>query len=171
MASLVSERGYVATRVTDVLRETGVSSRTFYSHFDNREACFFAAYEAIVSDLEALLDIGPNDRDEAGLGRVLHHFAIWPAHARVLLIEVLSAGPRGSRRHEQTMAMLAARLVACPGWQPGPCDSLERQEVAQAVIGAIVRIVQRRLAAGQARTLPELLPSLTMLTTRVGLAA
>jgi hypothetical protein len=89
----------------------------------------------------------------------------------VLLIEILSVGPRGARRHERTMAMLSARLAACPGWQPGRCGSLERQEMAQAVIGAIVRIVQKRLSAGEEHTLPDLLPSLTALTMRVGLAA
>lgn len=171
MASRVSERGYAATTVTDVLKETGISSRTFYAHFDNREGCFFAAYEAIVDDLGALLAPEPAEHDEARLRRVLDHFAMWPAHARVLLIEILSVGPRGARRHERTMAMLSARLAACPSWQPGRCGSLERQEMAQAVIGAIIRIVQRRLSAGQEHTLPDLLPSLTALTTRVGLAA
>jgi AcrR family transcriptional regulator len=174
MAVVSSERGYAATRVTDVLQRTGISSRTFYAYFENREGCFFVAYDAIVSDLGQLLD--PEQLEdsettvESTFERVLEHFAAWPAHARVLLVEILCTGPRGSERHEQTMATLAARLAACPRWQPGRCDSLERQEVAQAVIGAITRMIQLRLSAGEERALPSLLPSLTALTTRVALA-
>jgi AcrR family transcriptional regulator len=37
------QRGYAATRVSDVLERTGISRRTFYAHFANREECFFAA--------------------------------------------------------------------------------------------------------------------------------
>jgi AcrR family transcriptional regulator len=191
MAQVASERGYAATRVRDVLVRTGISSRTFYTYFDNRAACFFAAYAEIVDDLEGLLAGSRAANLRAGrppravedpdalltltLGRLLEHFAAWPAHARVLLVEVQAAGPPGAERHEQTMAMLAEELAACPRWQPGRCDSLERHEVAQAVIGAIVRMVQLRLAQqtdpGPGRSLPALLPSLTALTTRVGLAA
>lgn len=50
----------------------------------------------------------------------------------------------------------------------GRCNSLERSEVAHAVIGAMV---QPRLSAGEERALPLLLPSLTALTPNVGLAA
>jgi hypothetical protein len=108
---------------------------------------------------------------ELTLGRVLEHLAAWPGHARVLLVVVLSAGTAGGQRPEQTMAMLAGQLAACERWQPGRCDSLDRHEVAQAVIGAMARMVQLRLRADQADTLPQLRPSLAALTTRVTLAA
>jgi AcrR family transcriptional regulator len=179
MAIVASERGYAATRVSDVLERTGVSRRTFYVHFADRNACFFAAYDAIVEDLGRLID--PAEVPKASenldgpvalvLRRVLEHFATWPAHAQVLLVEVQSAGPSGIARHERTMAMLAAHLACCPQWQPGRCSSLERHEVAQALIGAMLRMVQLRLSTGDGSALPELVPSLTTLTTRVGLAA
>lgn len=181
MVAVASERGYAATRVTDVLARTGISSRTFYVHFANREACFLRAYDAIVADLARLLRPEPEPGAEADrervpttqlvLAHVLGHFARWPAHARVLLVEILSVGPHGASRHEQTMRMLSERLAACPQWQPGRCSSLQREEIAQLAIGAIVRMVQLRIEAGEARALPQLLPSLTALTTRVALAA
>lgn len=174
ITTVTSERGYASTRVVDVLRRTGISSRTFYVYFKNRQGCFFAAYDQIVADLSLLLagmdGSEPSGDAELVLGRVLEHFGAWPAHARVLLVEVLSAGPDGEQRHERTMAMLAGQLAACERWQPGRCDSLDRHEVAQAVIGAMVRMVQLRLSAHLADTLPQLRPSLTALTTRVTLA-
>lgn len=175
MAILAAEHGYAATRVTDVLQATGLSSRTFYAYFENREACFFAAYDAVAEDLEAMLgpapDTGRSPELEPELRGVLDHFATWPAHARVLLVEIAAVGPRGAQRREQTMAMLSARLAECPQWRRRRCKPLERDEMAQAVIGAIVRIVELQLNSGQERALPRLLPSLTALTTRVGLAA
>lgn len=158
-----------------MLDRTGISSRTFYAHFANREACFFAAYDTIVDDLTARLradcEGSASQRVEATLRLVLEYFADWPAHAQVLLVEVLSAGPPGIERHEETMAMASARLAACRPWQAGRCNSLDREEVAQAMIGAITRMVQLRLSSGEAQSLVALVPSMTALTTRVEVAA
>jgi AcrR family transcriptional regulator len=174
MAEVASERGYAATRVSDVLEHTGISRRTFYVYFANRDDCFLAAYDAIVADVERLLAT-PDSAAERSLApivdRVLGYFARWPAHGRVFLIEILSAGPGDPRRHEQSMTMLATRFVACAHWQPGDCASLERAVAAQALVGAMARIVQRQLLLGGARALPSLAPSLLTLGTRVALAA
>jgi AcrR family transcriptional regulator len=171
---VTGEQGYTATRVADVLERTGISRRTFYIHFDNLEQCFFAAHDRMLLDLRELLDEDTCEPDGATLGsileRVLAHFARWPSHARVLLIEVLSAGPRGVERYEQTVAMLAARLADCANWQPGPCDALGRIDMAQAAVGAMLRVVQLNLLKSGAETLPGLLPGLLALTTRVGVA-
>ena len=175
MTAVAAERGYAATHVRDVIARAGISSRTFYAYFESREACFFAAYDAIVGDLVYLLLGEDSDQPAQAMAltlqRLLEHFARWPAHAQLLFGEVLSAGPKGAERHESTMAMLAERLASCETWQPGSCESLERVEVAQALIGAMVRMVQMRLNAGEAAALPGLFPSMLALTTRVALAA
>jgi AcrR family transcriptional regulator len=176
MAAAAGERGYAETRVSDVLERSGISRRTFYRYFTNREDCFLAAYDAIVSDLERLLDGArfdgsPWESDVAqGLGVVLEHFAAWPAHARVLLVEVLCAGPRGLKRHERTIARLAARLAACPSWLPGSCDGLAREEIAQAALGAMLRVVQLRVLADETQALSGLAAVLAALLARTALA-
>src|SRR5438105_1831196 len=45
MAQVVAERGYPATTVADVVERAGVSRRTFYEQFADKEACFLAAYD------------------------------------------------------------------------------------------------------------------------------
>src|SRR5882724_3806888 len=40
MAEVVAEKGYQATTVADVVERAGVSRRTFYEQFPDREACF-----------------------------------------------------------------------------------------------------------------------------------
>src|SRR3954471_10455622 len=48
MVASVSERGYAATRVADLVRLSGVSSKSFYRLFDDKKACFVATVAAMV---------------------------------------------------------------------------------------------------------------------------
>jgi len=48
MVASVSARGYRATTVGDLAEMSGVSSRTFYDLFPDKEACFLATLEAII---------------------------------------------------------------------------------------------------------------------------
>ena len=42
----VAERGYAAATIDDVVRRAGVSKKTFYDHFADKQDCFLAAYES-----------------------------------------------------------------------------------------------------------------------------
>src|SRR3954451_5288435 len=45
MTRVVVRKGYARTTVADVVEVAGVSRRTFYEQFVDKEACFLAAYE------------------------------------------------------------------------------------------------------------------------------
>src|SRR4051812_25519771 len=47
----VAESGYVAMRIEDVIAIAGVSRRTFYDHFANKEEAFLSAYDLIFEQL------------------------------------------------------------------------------------------------------------------------
>jgi hypothetical protein len=81
----------------------------------------------------------------------------------LLLIEIVSAGPAGQRRHEQTMAELSSLFVDCGAWRPAGCAALEPHELAQALVGAMHRLVQARLLAGRPEELPSLATGLAAL--------
>src|ERR1700750_933600 len=49
----VADKGYGAATIDDIVRGAGVSKKTFYEHFRDKEDCFLAAYE---SGVEALLE-------------------------------------------------------------------------------------------------------------------
>src|SRR5206468_1361976 len=49
----VSRKGYNLTRVEDVIALAGVSRRTFYDHFPNKQEAFLAAYDFVVMQLRA----------------------------------------------------------------------------------------------------------------------
>ncbi len=46
MATAIEEKGYRETTVADVVRIARTSRRTFYEHFEDRDACFLALFDA-----------------------------------------------------------------------------------------------------------------------------
>src|ERR1700704_2680797 len=49
----VNERGFVATTISDLVAGAGVSRRSFYEHFENKEECLLATYDALIERLTA----------------------------------------------------------------------------------------------------------------------
>ena len=50
---MAAEKGYAATTITEVVEAAGVSSATFYELFDDKEACFLEAFDAVIDVLVA----------------------------------------------------------------------------------------------------------------------
>ena len=46
MATAIEQQGYRDTTVADVVRIARTSRRNFYEHFDDRDACFLALFDA-----------------------------------------------------------------------------------------------------------------------------
>ena len=46
LAQSVAAKGYADTTIADIVREAGVSRRTFYEHFDGKPAALIALYES-----------------------------------------------------------------------------------------------------------------------------
>src|ERR1700739_2299588 len=55
MIKAVDERGFVATTISDLVEYAGVSRRTFYEHFENKEQCLLLTYDMLVETLTARL--------------------------------------------------------------------------------------------------------------------
>ncbi len=163
MARAAAVNGFLDVTVDDVIVGARASRRTFYEHFANREQCLLATYDAVRDDaLRIVAEAGP--AIEPSLTALLRYFAVWPAHARVLCIDILAAGPAGLARHEATMGRLAAEVVRYqePLERPEP-GKLRSDDVAHAVLGAVHRIVQRRLVDGRHASLPRLAPAICAL--------
>jgi AcrR family transcriptional regulator len=160
----VAEHGWNATTIARITKAAKISRRTFYEHFEGREDCFLAAYAMIEAHvLEAMLAApgadGPwPDRVRARLAALLDALARDAAVARCFLVEPLAAGGEIAARYREAMGLLAATL------RPEPPPSQLNMEVRdQALIGGIATLIVRRLNAGGARRLPDLLPDLTEL--------
>jgi AcrR family transcriptional regulator len=129
MLDAVGEQGYVATSVADVLSRAGVSRRTFYEHFSDKEDCFLQAFDHVATiGREAVGDAfrkedGWRRAVRTGLSTFLHTAAANPRFARACLVEILAVGPEGVRRRDGAVpAILRAGPRAGAGGRPDPRD-------------------------------------------------
>jgi AcrR family transcriptional regulator len=163
MADATAGKGYANVAVADVIERAGVSRRSFYEHFANKEECFLAAYDAGVAGLleeiaEAEAQAGPGllAGARAGTEAYLQLLADNPAFARTFLIEVLGAGPAALERRAAVHERFAQRLVesyrAIGGDVPEPPAYIFR-----AAVGAIHELVIDRVLKEGAASLPALL--------------
>jgi AcrR family transcriptional regulator len=149
MFDVASERGAAKTSVAHIVARSGVSRRTFYEHFTDREDCFLAAFdEAIRCSSEAVLDAYAGadswrERMRAGLSALLRFLDEQPATGRLMVVEALGAGPKALERRRQTLAVAIAavdegRSESRAGADPSPLT-------AEGVIGAVFAVVHTRM--------------------------
>jgi AcrR family transcriptional regulator len=165
-AAALAEGGYgrvTATRVTEL---AGVSSRTFYQHFEDLWACLLAAYETeagrLCAEIESACAAADEDRRRrarAGIGAALAFLAAEPAVARLLSGEPPpQVTPLAAARRdlvERLGAML--RGVLEPGGAT-PLPGLERR-----LIGAAMALIAARAASGDPQRLRRLEPELSQI--------
>jgi AcrR family transcriptional regulator len=174
-ARAVAEQGYgriTAARVTEL---AGVSSRTFYQHFEDLWACLLAAYEteasrlcqeiegacaALVEERGPIAAADRRGRARTGIAAALGFLAAEPDVARLLSAEPPPqiAALTGARRDliERLGAMLRDVLTDPAGATPLP--GLERR-----LIGAALALVSTRAASGDPQRLHDLEPELSEL--------
>jgi len=171
VGAAVADKGYAAATIDDIVRGAGVSKKTFYEHFQDKEDCFLAAYEqASAQLLHHVADAhrsqtGLHESTRAGIAAYLRWLAAEPALARVFLIEVGAAGPRAAERRErlrETYADLLDRLQEEARTEFPSLPDLP-PEIFQAVVAGVDDIVVRRIRQGRAESLPELEPTLVYL--------
>ena len=69
MADAVATKGYAGTTVADVVAGAGVSRKTFYEHFSDKEECFLAGFDTGVDLLlEAIVGATPAGDDDTWIG-------------------------------------------------------------------------------------------------------
>jgi AcrR family transcriptional regulator len=170
MVQAVSERGVVATTISDLVARAGISRRTFYEHFDNKEDCLLATYDTILeSEVHRLLDLASADLGwleqlEAIVRALFDAIAERPDAARLICVEMGASGAIGVQRWADG-ATRFERFI-CEGFERAPGAGTIPDPVARAVVGALRKIIYSRvreersnksLKAELARVVPELM--------------
>jgi AcrR family transcriptional regulator len=164
LIGIVAEDGYNAATITLITEGAGVTTRTFYKYFDTVEACYLAAFDAVVELLAARLVEAWGEAEEwpakvrSALAAALEFFAASPELARLLLSEPFVAGPAISRRYQEEVGRLAPYLREGREFSPKAGSFPETTE--RGLIGSIASQIGRKASAGEARRLPELLSDL-----------
>jgi AcrR family transcriptional regulator len=150
--AVVALQGYRGMAVRAVAERAGVSSKTFYDLFTDREDCFLAAFDHGVEQLAAhVRPAFEGERDwvagiRAGLGALLGFLDCEPALRWLVFVEALAAGPRVLERRAQLLRELGSVV---DGGQAGVKvgDRLPGV-IAEGVVGATFGVIHARLLEG-----------------------
>jgi AcrR family transcriptional regulator len=146
MAQAVADRGYAATTIADIVREAGVSRRTFYEYFDDKSACLVALYGAASRNALKVLRgaIDPahpwQTQVEHALAAYLGSMAANPLLLRTLYIEILGLGPEGLAARRQVNREIAGFMLQVVNGSAARHSPLSPQ-MAMAVVGGINELV------------------------------
>jgi AcrR family transcriptional regulator len=150
--TLIAEKGAAATTIEAIVKAAGVSSATFYEHFDNKEECFLAALDEAVGGLrlrvrEAVPAEAPREiQVRTGLAALLAAVEAEPARARLCFVEAQKDGPKMRARYEEALEASAEELD---------------DPLGQAIAGGLAWLLRERLELGGGGSLRELLPEMT----------
>ena len=171
MASVVGERGYAATTISDVVKAASISRRTFYEHFQDKEDCFVETYRTGCENGIAEIDAALRSLEEpdwrtrlwVSLDTYVSILAAEPHFARVLLIEVLGAGPRALAMRERILAIYVEhyRGLYALAQQEDPELPEPPEDFLRALVGGIAELVQQSLLESSADVVSERLRELT----------
>jgi AcrR family transcriptional regulator len=168
VVEVASASGYQGLTVGAVIAQAGVSRRTFYELFQDKQDVFLAAYDRVVSRLAAEVAKATGEGQRwaeqisHGLDTFLTRLAGDPALAHLCIVEILAAGPEGLNRRALALESFRAFL------EPGPRHAPEQLPIptlaAETAIGGIYEVIYTQVLNHQTQHLPNLLPDLLQIT-------
>jgi AcrR family transcriptional regulator len=167
-ASVFARVGYADATAEAIAREAGMSKATFYEHFDNKEDCIIALFDAGAEAVIGAMRRAGAERPVTGpagrAGAILHTYlevlAAFPDEAQTLLVEIIGAGPRAIERRDRVLAEYALTLDACnrEDAEQGLAPRLASPDDAFAIVGAVVELASRQIRTGEPEDIRDLEP-------------
>jgi AcrR family transcriptional regulator len=160
------EVGYQKTTVSLIGRRAAVSKSDFYKHFDSKDECFVAAYEAAIARIRKQVLVACEgaeggqwpQRIRDGLEALLKLFAADPALGSIALVEGLRAGRGVYDRYQAAVESFVGILREGAPLTPAGTEVPEATD--EAVVGGVASLLGRRILAGEAEQLSELFPEI-----------
>lgn len=165
MIDCVGEGGYRSTRVADVIVRAGVSRKTFYEHFGNKEDCLLETYDLIAAEAMRRVEEAYREakgwpaRVETAIHALFDAAIANPGALRLSLIEIAAVGPAGIARRERSSTLYEAFIREALELAPGRGTVSDIS--LKAVVGGLNRVLYRRVARADAEELGALVPALT----------
>lgn len=162
---LVGEKGCAGASIEGIVKAAGVSTITFYEHFEDKEACFLAAFDRAVEEVCAeLVEVAPSalsweEQIRQGLRALLEAIDADPARARLCLVEAQMGGPALRARYEAALDSVVPKL--CEGRVLGSATDALSDAVEEATVGGIAWLLRQRLELAEEHRVGDLLPRVT----------
>jgi len=158
-----AEKTYAGTTISDIVAGARISRTTFYKHFPDKRACFDAAIDHCVTELQEAAGAAhsPGDRPAAATRKaataVLEALAERPGLAQLLSGDAIAVDPAAVERYRR--ATIPALEALWSGEENGSAPHLDpRLAFGQAQV-----LLLNQIATGKSDRLPELLPELVYL--------
>lgn len=161
---VVAERGYAGASVRQIAARAGISTKTFYELYPDKESAFLATYVAVDLLVERMRAAVATSHSvtaviEAGLTTYLATLAANPAFTQSLVVEAVASTDRIRERRSRGLADFAAVLVEGLRRVRGPAGpdpvptSMERALIIGGLGGVNELVVQHLQSAPASRLL------------------
>ncbi len=152
--SIVAERGYVQTKVSELTARARVSRAHFYELFKGKEDCFLSAQRELAAELvdevaRAVAAAAPRGALKAALAALTDFAEQKPAEFTFVTHEATLAGPRAWQQRERMIAAIGDEVERC--WERLPAETLLPDLPARCLLGGAVRALGMRMRRGQQR--------------------
>jgi len=165
LAAIVSEKGYQAATVAEIVDRAGTSQRVFYGHFANKEEAFLAALDSGSAQMLGLVMPAfrrANNWQESvrAAYEAMFSFGIEePEYTKLGAVEMYTVGRRALESRDTVMEGL--ELLLQPGFELAPDTP---PIAAEAIGGAIYALIHNQVRTRGPESMPELAPMATYMT-------
>jgi AcrR family transcriptional regulator len=162
MVEAVARSGYANLTIRELVALAGISKSAFYRHFDDKQSCFLATFEEIVTDGARRVGEGYRSGEglrgslEAGLSAFAQIIATEPAAASLVLVDSLALGTAAIAHREAAAERFEALVLQSFAAQGTPLSALQ----ARAIVAGWRRIAYRALRAAAPERLLAQVPEL-----------
>lgn len=149
MVEVSAERGAGNVTVAHVVERAGVSRRTFYELYSDREECFLGAFDDAFTRVSrhVLERYDPTakwaERARSALTGLLSFLDAEPAAGQLLIVASLGAGPRALERRRHGIAQIIAFI------DQGRSESKAATDLppltAEGIVGGVLSVLHSRL--------------------------
>ncbi len=163
-AEVFAKRSYRGTTIDHIVAASRIGVGSFYALFDGKEDCFLQAHDRIVADARRSIDEAiPPDRPWAeqvcaGLHSLLSWIVANQLAARLVLVEIQTAGAVGLSRYEETLDSFAASLRHFREFSSLAAELPSTLE--DALVSGIAWLLNQRIVMGEVKGVEELFPDL-----------
>ncbi len=160
MGASCVELGGPNVTVAHVVARSGVSRRTFYEVFEDREDCFLAAFDDALSralhGISDTYDVRAKwvDRVRTSLTALLEFLEREPVLGRLLIVESVGVGAKVVRRRAWVLAQVTA--VIDEGRRETRAGAELSPLTAEGVVGGVLAVLHSRLSSDGSGSLLEL---------------
>jgi AcrR family transcriptional regulator len=164
MIESCAEKTYAGTTISDIVGRAHISRTTFYKQFEDKHACFEAAIEFCIGELQEVAATAhaagdsPGDAARKAATAVLEALAARPGLAQMLTGDAMAVDPKVIERYRRATVPALEALWSRNG------EGAEAHTDPRLAFGQAQVLILNQIATGKPERLPKLLPEIVYLT-------